>query len=280
MPTNLCSKISRFLVILTILNIVCWFYLYKKHQAGDQISFLNVGQGAATLIQLNHSQQVLIDGGPDEQVLSQLNQLMPPLDRQIELIILTHPHADHLDGILAILKNYQVKNIIHNPVDCQENDCQQFLSLLAKNNIPQFFAHPGLHVKQSKLKIKFFYPATKLQNQTTTTEFNDTSVVLQIKSQNQSVLITGDLPATIEKKLVNSYSTQLISNILAIGHHGSKYSSDPVFLETVQPQTAIISVGQDNKFNHPHPETLEKLNKHNIKTLRTDIDGTITFELN
>lgn len=276
---NSLSKIYIAIIVLFLINILCWQKIYSQHfTPPNSITFLDVGQGNATLLQTSDSYQILIDAGPDNTGLSQISQLIPITDKTIELAIITHPHADHLVGFNYILSQYQINTLLYTNVDYQEDNYQYLKEQMQTQNVRQIYANNKYSIKLSNIQIKLLYPFTDIQNQKFD-ELNNSSIAMQIISPTKTILITGDLHADIEQQLIDRYGSTLHSDILVVGHHGSKTSTCDQFLNTVDPETVIISAGIDNKFNHPSPETIDKLTRKNIEIKRTDLDGNISFEL-
>ncbi len=273
------TKIYLSLFILLFFNIFTWQKVYSNHTGlQDTIHFLDVGQGSATLIQTSNSYQILIDAGPDKSILSQLSQIMPTDDNTIELAILTHPHADHLIGFNYLLENYEIKAIMFTDVVYNEENYAHLKKLVKEENIIPVIATQYTDIKINDIYIDILYPFASIQNENFE-ELNNSSLAIKLISPTQSIIITGDLHEEKEKEIVEHYDNYLQSDILVAGHHGSKTSSSESFLNMVNPQTVIISAGQDNKFGHPSPETIDKLTQKNIEIRRTDLDGSIFYKL-
>lgn len=265
-------------ILLILLNCLSWSQVTANHiHPSNTINFLDIGQGDATLVQTENSQQILIDGGPDTSILEKLNSKMPIADKTIELIILTHPHSDHLTGLIHIIENYQVEHIIYTGVKYNNQTYQYFLDLINSNNITTTITNPPQTIKITPdITINILYPNP---SQTNNPDLNDTSIALELISTKYSALLMGDLSSQIEQDLIIKYDDQIDVDILKVGHHGSKTSTSAIFLECTTPSIAVISCGQDNQFGHPHPETLEILEQQKIDIRRTDIDGDITFQI-
>lgn len=268
-------RIKIFLTILILFNIILWQNILTK-QKNNQIIFFDVGQGDSSLIQTTSSQQILIDGGPDDTITTKLSEKMPTLDKKIELMILTHPHDDHFDGLIDVINNYQVESLIMPATDIHNQKYDYFLQLIKEKNIKIIYPNNQLSIKVDNITLIIYYPITHQvihqENE------NDYSIVIKIISPKNTILTSGDLSEKKEKEIVKKYGQSLQANILKINHHGSKTSSSPEFLQTVQPKTAIISVGK-NKFGHPDQNIIKKINNLNIQILRTDLDHDISFDL-
>ncbi|MCH8864406.1 MAG: DNA internalization-related competence protein ComEC/Rec2 [Chloroflexi bacterium] len=242
------------------------------------VSFLDVGQGDATLIQKGN-QQILIDGGPSPQMISlELSRKMPFWDRTIDLIVLTHPDYDHLAGLVEVIRRYQVKHVLYPDLDFESPIFNEFLKLIEEKNIHLTTAQAGQQITlDDGLMLNVLNPL--LPPRAGTGEDSDNNgIVLQLSTGNLSFLLTGDIRQEAEFRLIAS-GTNLRSTVLKIAHHGSDTSSTPEFLAAVNPQIVVISVGADNKYGLPDNEVLDRLRKKpgagNI--YRTDRQGTIDF---
>ncbi len=241
-----------------------------------RVYFLNVGQGDAIFIQAPNGNQALIDGGPDGKIIQELSKIMPFHDRSIDLLILTHPHADHVNGLLEVLKRYDIAQVLENYYPYETPEYAEWNKLKTEAQTAQ--AQAG-QIVDLGLGIKMFvvYPdqvgAGQVKNNP-----NDASVVLKLVYGQNSLLLGGDIEAPVEKKLVAT-GADLDSDFLKIAHHGSKTSTAEEFLEAVTPELAFIQVGADNRYGHPHQIVLDRLESLGVKYYRTDINGTIELML-
>jgi competence protein ComEC len=270
---------SRFKLLLIAgcsLLIIVGTIFYIQYFQTDRAVFLAVGQGDSEFFRTAKGETVLIDGGPDNTVQTQLGKFMPFWERDLDLIILTHPHADHITGLIEILKRYQVKKIIMTGISHTAPQYLEFLKIIKAQKIPVAIALAGEIEELGNIKIEILYPLESLAGKETD-DINNTSIVAQIDFLNQKLLMMGDAGFSIEEKLVEKYGHNLKSAILKVGHHGSRFSTDPNFLSYVSPQTAVICVGV-NSFGHPSPRTLNHLERAKIIIKRTDLDGNVVFD--
>lgn len=241
-----------------------------------KIDFLDVGQGSAILVSAPNGNQALIDGGPSDAVLAKLGQALPLGDRQIELVILTHPDSDHLSGLIEVLKRYNVGQILESGIADSSAEYQAWNDLIVEKKIPVVFAQAGQIVKVAdNLAIKILYPLARINGRDFSKNTNATSIVGKIFYGQNTILFTGDAEDQTEQPLL-FIGADLKADILAVGHHGSKNSTSAEFLAAVAPQIAVIQVGLKNKYGHPTPEVLERLK--NIDIFRTDLDSDVNFE--
>jgi competence protein ComEC len=239
------------------------------------ISFLDVGEGDAILIQKG-SQQVLVDSGPSPQELTLgLGDKMPFWDRTIELVILTHPHADHLAGLVAVLERYQVEQVFYPDLKYDSPIYEEWLSLIEKKGIKSTIAQAGQEINLGDgVIIQVLNPPKPLLTGTES-DIDNNSLVLRLSLDRLSLLLTADIGWETEFELI-SRRTNLASTVLKVAHHGSETSTTPEFLAAVNPCLAVISVG-DNPFGHPGDEVVKRLEQRlgSENILRTDEEGTI-----
>lgn len=241
-----------------------------------KVSFFDVGQGDAIFIQTPGKHQILIDGGPDSSVLEKLGRKMPFWDNTLDLIILTHPEKDHLFGLIEVLKRYRVENILWTGVVRENQLYEAWLNGINEEGAKIKIAQAGQRVifgSDSKGFIDILYPLENLEGKKIE-KVNNTSIVTKLIFRKSSFLFTGDAEKLVERQLVERGS-ELDSDVLKAGHHGSKTSTDPEFIKIVSPEVVIISDGKNNPYGHPHQETLDTLNKYAISVLRTDQFGDI-----
>ncbi|MDP2637274.1 MAG: ComEC/Rec2 family competence protein [bacterium] len=270
------------LVFFAFLNMVLWQEVAKG--AYTVVSFLDIGQGDAAFVETPQGHQILIDGGPNDKILEKLELLMLPWDKDIDLVILSHPAADHVTGLLSVLKEYKVKNIVWTGVKKDTRVYRQWLNMLEKEK------EEGANVLLIQQGARIEFPGTTCRHSfdilfpledlsdITVVDDNDTSIVAKGVFCGHSVLFTGDLTKKAEAQLVEE-KADLESFILKVGHHGSRTSSSEEFLEAVQPQYAVISAGQDNPYRHPHEDILERFQGYGIQVMRTDELGDIVFKI-
>lgn len=256
-------------------TIFLWQEVAKFSSHNLRVYFFDVGQGDGAYIRTPENQDILIDGGPSSAILTRLGEKMPFFDRKIELIILSHPQADHLSGIVDVLNRYQVDKIIWTKATCETGACQEFREKIAAKNVAEEKAVVGDKINFGSINIKFLYPFADMEGKKLK-DLNYSTIVAQIFYSNNSFLFTGDISQDIEKQLLNTKIVQR-ADVLKVAHHGSKYSSSPVFLKSIQPEYAIISIGE-NSYGHPASQTLQNLESAGAKIFRTDQDGDIECE--
>jgi competence protein ComEC len=262
--------------MLLVLAFVAWRSLPDGRL---HVTFLDVGQGDAILVQTPSGRQVLIDGGPRPSLLlAQLGRHMPFWDRKLNMMILTHPDADHITGLVAALERYRVDAVIWRDMDCQDPICQRWRQLLVEEGATVYSGEAGLDIALDQgLRIEVLHPGVELP---AVEGYNDNSIVTRLTYGQASLLLTGDITARVERQLLAS-GQPLRSTVLKAPHHGSCTSTTGSFLEAVDPELVVISVGEDNDFGQPCDEVLQRLGlalhevEGRLPLYRTDEHGTV-----
>lgn len=267
------------LILLLILAFgVCIFVFTLNNSNYLKVVFLDVGQGDAIYIEAPNGKQIIIDGGPDATLLSSLSKVMPFADRSIDMIIATHPDMDHIGGFPLLLDNYKVKSIIENGNISTSQISSSLEEKIIKKKINKIIAQRGMHIildDKKNIYLDILFPDRDVSG----FESNDASIVCKLVYGENSFLFTGDADLYTENLIEwNENEETLYSDVLKLGHHGSRTSSSILWLEKVAPEIAIISAGKNNKYGHPHKELLERLLNLNIPYLNTADVGNIIFK--
>ncbi|MGI5897693.1 MAG: ComEC/Rec2 family competence protein [Candidatus Dojkabacteria bacterium] len=259
--------------LLFILLAVVYTYQGNVRYIKDpEIVFLNVGQGDAILVQQG-TQQMLVDTGPDESVMFALSKYMPWYDREIEVLVLTHPHEDHIGGIYSILKKYKVGKILYNPVEYGNNGYNYLLENYSDILVD---VEAGGDVRIGEWFGIIIYPFERNSLEERKKNINNESVVTLLYIKEKKILLMGDAEKEVEEEL---YDYSFLNNIflLKAGHHCSRTSSHENFIQKLEPQMAICSCGEKNKFGHPSNETLEIFRKYNVQYILTYESGDVRY---
>lgn len=279
-------------LFLFLINIFSWTTIYNLNQSQNfEVVFFDVGQGDAALIKTHLGHYILIDGGEDSLILDKLSEEIPFFRRDIDLIILTHAHADHLGGLIEVLENYDVYNILWNGVRTESAMFSKWERMLKEGNYNIKISQLGQKIKSDNFSIDILYPLESIESQ----QFNDlnlSSIILRASYNNYFFLFTGDAYHENEKELIEMkeyckeskeenkcQNLTIDSDVLKVGHHGSRTSTSEEFLKKVDPLVAVISSGKDNSYGHPHLEILELLKNYDIQIARTDQDGDIKITI-
>jgi competence protein ComEC len=240
---------------------------------------LDVGQGDALLIQTPGEQAILIDGGPDPAAVARgLGRTLPFWQRDLALVVLTHPHADHIAGLIDTLGHYRVHSVLETPVTTGDPALEAAWGrVLTATGVPVAAAVAGQTVQvESGVRLRVLAPPPALLHGTHS-DINNSSVVLRLDYNEVSFLLAGDIETEAGADLLARAGSELHSQVLKVPHHGSATGLSPALLAAIQPQAAVISVGADNTYGHPAPTTLDLLQAAGVPTYRTDRDGTVEF---
>lgn len=238
------------------------------------VDFFDVGQGDAIFIRSMSGTQVLIDGGPDAGILRRLGSVMPFYDRTIDLIVLTHPHADHVLGLVDVLKRYRVKAVLTAEVVYPSAAYAEFLRLLDDQHVKKYIASAGQKIYLDEFTImQTLYPVHSLSGEKIS-DLNGASIVQRLSFGQERFLFMGDATKDVEEMLLTG-DVEMSADVLKVGHHGSRGSTGAGFLSKVNPEFAVISAGQKNRYGHPHEETLQALAAAGVIYFSIGQDGTV-----
>lgn len=264
-------------ILLMVIGIVVYAVPQTLPASNElEVTFLDVGQGDAILVEAPNDVDVLIDGGRTKKILDLLSAELPFGDDTIDIVIATHPDADHIGGLPFVFDAYTVDKVFEPGVSSSTQAYQAFQSRIRDKKIERILARRGMRIvldEEKNIVLDILYP----DRDTTGWETNEASIVTRLSYGTTSFLLTGDSPVEKESYLVKHDGIALQSSVLKLGHHGSKTSSSESFLKTVAPLYAIISAGKNNSYGHPHPSVLSRLNQLHIPYLETSKMGSIRF---
>ncbi|GAA5262116.1 ComEC/Rec2 family competence protein [Methanocalculus sp. MC3] len=244
-------------------------------QPGSRLEahFIDVGQGDAILIQYN-GKNMLIDAGDRGYGSTVVSYLREQSVSRLDYIVATHPHADHIGGMTDVLDAFPVGRFIDSGNPHTSQTYENMLLAIDEKNIPFSVAERGQTINlDSALSIQILNPGPQL-----TGDLNEDSVVLKMEYGQVAFLLTGDAGISTENLMMQHYDLE--SEILKVGHHGSRYSSGATFLAAVSPEVSIIMVGEGNRYGHPTDEVLDRLRVIGSQVYRTDHHGTIVIATN
>lgn len=264
--------VLAFLIITTSCNVVTDTIPSEDYENLLKIHFIDVGQGDSTLIQLPNGEVSLIDGGPGSAQDKVVKYIEGLGIEEIDHLIVTHPHEDHIGGLPQIVENFKIKKVYMPNKTANTVVFEELLLAIKKQNLNIDIVKAGDYlIDEEQLKFYFLAP-----NRDDYDETNDFSIVSKIDFFDNSLIVAGDAEKNSEMDMIDS-GLDLKADLLRVGHHGGRTSTNDDFLEKVNPKYSIISVGRENAYGHPHRETLERLNKIGTKILRTDRLGDIVF---
>jgi competence protein ComEC len=265
---------KKFVIIpLLVLAFLTSFAAVTLPDNNLHVSFLDVGEGDAILVQ-SGNQNVLIDGGPSPQAINLgLSSRLPFWDRNLDMVILTHPHLDHLSGLVEVLQRYKVQKVFAPNLVSDSPAFQEWIDLIKAKGIPSITAQAGQRIRLNDgAELDIINPTSVSLDSTADLENN--GLVAKLTLNNISFLFTADIGSGAEAALI-SRRADINCAVLKVAHHGSSTSTSADFLRVARPQIAVIPTGSDNTFGHPDQDVLERLN--NTVLYRTDLAGTIEF---
>lgn len=266
--------------VLILFNIFVWFSVYQKRPTDIlSVYFLDVGQGDAIFVDSPTHGRVLIDGGPNRKVLSELGKILPFADKRIDVVIETHPDKDHIGGLPEVISRYNVGTFLEPGVESDNKVDDELKKRVEEKKIPHLLARRGMVVNfNDGAKLEILFPL--IGQDVLNWETNRASIVAKLVYGEKSFLLTGDSPIPIEDVLLLINPKILDINVLKAGHHGSRTSTSLGYAEAASPEYAVISAGRDNSYGHPHKEVLDILNQVHAKVVSTIDLGTIRFKTN
>lgn len=281
MNNNFSKKYFQWIIltVFIVLDIFIWTATLRADRRGElTVAFLDVGQGDAIYIEAPNGNQVLIDGGPTESgVMRALGRVMPFYDRSLDLVLATHPDQDHVGGLPSVIDRMNVSGVITTENNAKTGVYNAFEKIISEKKVRRILARKGERfILDNGVVLDILFPTQIVRGW----ETNKGSVVARLSYGEETFLFTGDAPQAIEKYLVNTDASQLRTNVLKLGHHGSRTSNAREFLSATSPEYAIISAGLDNRYGHPHKEVISLLSELKIPSLSTIDKGTIIFRTN
>ncbi len=275
MPKRLFLLIAGLVLAGCILQPVTPAPTFVPGQGALKVAFLDVGQGDSILIQAPNGKTMLIDGGRSTNLAETV--IIPKLKewgaQQVDVLIPTHPDADHIGGLVGVLENYPVKLAALTGQVHSTQIYERLLTNIRDKNVEALKVRTGTAIPfDPSVKIEVLGPDDDAVQDD---DNNNASIVIKLTYGNTSFLLTGDAEMPANQAILER-GFDVRSTVLKLGHHGSRTSTNEDWLKKVQPQLGIISAGKDNSFGHPHPEVIAVLEKLKIPYLRTDEHGTIT----
>ncbi len=270
------STKKAWLVVLALWAIAAWFILktgiLNKKQA-TELFFLNVGQGDSELIVARdyggRPTTILIDGGRNAIVTGELDRVLPPDHRLIDLMIMTHPQLDHFAGLIAVIQTLPVRVFLGTGRKGEIESYNELREALIAKKIPYVVVGEGDKITYGRSRLDILSPSPQ---ELRDPELNNTCVVFRFSDASISAVYTGDIGFMVENRLAKKYD--LASDVLKVGHHGSKFSSGSAFVKATNPKAAVIEVGQ-NTYGHPTKSALDRLERNGAQIFRTDRDGAL-----
>lgn len=269
---NLLKHTSLLLIFILSISLILTGFTSDKAQVPKpknlEVYYIDVGQGDSIFIISPEGKTILIDGGEKDSNVTDF--LKSRKIKTIDVLIATHPHSDHIGGLVDVVKNYNVKSVYMPNITHTTKAFENLLLAIKEKNLKIKLAYEGVTLPIEGIDAVFVSPQKDIKND----NLNEYSAVLKLTYKDTSFLFTGDAENGSEQRMLSSEQNIKV-DVLKVGHHGSKSSTSTTFLNKVNPKYAIISCGAGNKYGHPHDVTIKKLNDKKIKTYRTDKDGTV-----
>jgi competence protein ComEC len=243
------------------------------------VTALDVGQGDAILVEGPRGGRLLLDGGPDpDRLMLVLDRHVPPWDRRIDLVVLTHPHEDHVAGLAMLLARYRVAGIAENGMLGSGPGDAAFRERLATMGVTTGRLAAGDRLSFDGIRADVLWPIARevpARSPSDGRRINDTSVVLDLRFGERRMLLTGDIEDDVDPRLLASGIgvDERPLDVLKVAHHGSGTATSDAWLDALRPRVGMISAGTGNPYGHPAPRTLERLEQRGVRVLRTDLDG-------
>lgn len=268
-------------IIIFIISLIVFIYGYREYnlisQPVNQISFLNIGQGDSSLITSKRGDRIIVDCGPNSNIIDQLESKLGFWARSIDMIIITHGDKDHYGGCRDVIGKYKVDKVMINGVfDSKNLDYQALLEFIQEQGIQILPSIINTYITLGdNIELHLLNPQSNLWGEDIKDD-NSESIVMLLKSANTSILLTGDADENTELNILQQYP-QLDVDVLKAGHHGSKTSTSEKLLDAITPKQVIISAGANNSYKHPHPDVINqikirKIEIQEVKNYMTGID--------
>jgi competence protein ComEC len=262
--------------LLAVVVVIAWLAGQGLPDGRLHVYFLDVGQGDAIFVRTPNGQQILVDGGPSpEALLNQLGEVMPFWDRSLDLVVLTHPDADHMAGLVALLERYQVTQALDDlgseADPAQLKAAAPWLAQVSRPGTRRVVASPGMRLVIGKTSLTVLSAGLNGPSPSAAGDNND-SLVLRLDYGTTGFLLTGDAEREAETEMLRA-GLPLRADVMKVGHHGSSRSTSAPFVIAVKPRLAVIQVGAGNRFGQPQPDVLQRLAASRV--LRTDQSGRI-----
>ena len=239
------------------------------------IFFCNVGQGDAAYIRFPDGRDMLIDGGPNDSVLACLGRHMPFWDREINIVVNSHPQNDHVKGLIFVLNRYTVDDVVRSDLTSSSDVYAQFIDVIKTHHVPVRLVSAGEHITVGPTSLSVIWPSeSHVLGVTTDANLNDGCVVLWLHYGSFDALFPGDADAHVEPYYVGGPLADGRVEVLKVPHHGSRTGMTQAFVDWLKPAVSIISVGK-NSYGHPSKEAIDMLQNIGSKILRTDQKGDI-----
>lgn len=266
---------QQLIFILILINCLVYSAIFIYINQNNFVSFLNTGQGGGVIIKDGNNYFLYDLSANSSYILRELKEVLPFFVKTLDILFISHPDKDHYLAVFDLLQRYTVRLVILSTKTSDDYLYQKFLSLLSEKQIPYFILKRGSLLRTNNFKFLILNPPFVGEQKI---KDNDRSLVIKIQGR-YSYLLTADIEAKAINSLLSCCKQFLVSDYLLIPHHGSKYSIDEAFYKAVRPKEVVIQVGRNNRYKHPHRQTLDFL--HHLGFIsniwRTDYNGRLTI---
>lgn len=262
---------TGYLLSGTITALILLFsFIWTQPDGKLHVTFCDVGQGDAAYVRFPDGRDMVVDGGPNDKVIDCLGRHMPFWDREIDMVLLTHPQKDHLQGLIAVFERYKVGYFVRSQVENTTDGFEKLTELVRTKLVAQKFMGQGEDITVGSTTLQFFGPTANVLGASTMRDLNEYSLVFALRYGDFDALFTGDatLRDTITSQALGSIE------VLKVPHHGSKTGMNQAFVDWVKPKLSIISVGK-NSYGHPTREVLDMIQSVGSRIIRTDQAGDV-----
>lgn len=265
-------RLALLLFSLALSNLLLYGELGAMRWAASDAAlyFLNVGEGDSSFARLRGA-TILVDGGPGKKAIYELEKLLHPMEKRIDVVALSHPNRDHYEGLIEVMKRFRVGVFVTGARENGDESFRELMETARERNVRVVRLGAGDRIRYKESRLDILSPTRELLRDR---KENNASLVVLADIEGVRALFTGDIEKKAETDLVARYGAELKSDVLKVAHHGSRYSSTARFLERAKPDIAVIEVGK-NRYGHPTKDALYRLASVGARVFRTDLDGTI-----
>lgn len=265
---------------LILLNISIWSSLFSVNNKKLEITFIDVGQGDSILIKTPNNHYGIIDGGPNNDLVNKIEDLLPPNQRYIDFILVTHPDKDHINGFIELIESYSIGTIFINKYNKDSSTLGELENLIKKYNIQNFSLNESTDFEIDSVSFDIIWPSVDMEVYNFY-DFNETSVSAHIKFNGFDFVTMGDLSSNFESQAISKIQPSLLQDVelFKASHHGSRFSGNLELFNLLTPEYTVFSSGINNTYGHPSSEVISNATQVNSEIIRTDIDGNIKFSV-
>lgn len=252
--------------------ILLFSFIWTLPDGKLRIVFCDVGQGDAAYVRFPDGRDMVVDGGPNDKVIDCLGRHMPFWDRHIDIVLMTHPQKDHMQGLISVFDRYDVDYFVRSDVANTTEGFTKLMRVVREKNIPQKFMTQGETIAVDGATLSFLWPSANILGASTVGDLNDYSLVFGMRYGSFDALFTGDADTRVERNYIGQSLGSI--EVLKVPHHGSRTGMTQEFAQWVSPELSIISVGK-NSYGHPTKEIVDIIQSVGSRMMRTDESGDI-----